>query len=88
MLGCGSMVRTRMLSRKLNITRHSNDSVATDLDILERTQVSVERNDMHHCLSGSWAHRVENADLIKPLESTLDLGGPKPDFKQHVSCLS
>ena len=57
--GLGKLVRMRMLAKKLNITRHSKESVTKDLEVLKRTQGFVEKKDMHHSLSRGWAHKVE-----------------------------
>ena len=67
------MLRMRTFAMKMKIAKRFKDSVAKDLEILEKTTVQVDRRDMHHSLSGSWAHRVETTDFIKPSESTLDL---------------
>ena len=40
---------------------------------------------MYCTLSGSWAHRVETTDFIKPSESSMDLQNQKPAFEYSLN---
>ena len=79
-IGCSGWVRSCVPVIKMKLTKKSKKLFSHDLELMEGSQASIERKDMHYSLSGGWAQKGLTRE-----ESRLYLSPSTADSDSNVN---